>query len=93
LLHVWGLEALRYADFVRPSSVVVPWVATLSQHPTGQFETLADRFVVSSPQEGSSEKTVVMALRLLPPILCPAPNFLSFFRCQPTRESSAWRGS
>ncbi len=60
LLHVWGLEALRYADFVRPSSVVVPWVATLLQPPTEPIESLADWFVVSNSQKDDGAKTLVI---------------------------------
>jgi len=74
LLHLWGLEPLRYADFVRPSSVEVPWVATLSQPPTEQYQAMADWFVVPRLQKGDSEKTVAIPPGVATPTSDPLPR-------------------
>ncbi|NOY30563.1 MAG: glycosyltransferase [Planctomycetes bacterium] len=60
LLHVWGLAALRYANFARPATTAAPCIATLAQLPPKPLIASADRFVFASPQKHSNKQTVVI---------------------------------
>ena len=74
LLHVWGLHALRYADFVRPDSTKAPWVATLVKLPRRHFDLAADCFVIPHPQDRNTEGAIVIPPGVALPESQPLPR-------------------
>jgi len=72
LLHIWGLAPLRYVEFARSSSTVVPCVATLSRLPVGKLDALPDWFVVPRPQKSGTTNTTV----ILPGVASPTAEQL-----------------